>query len=246
MSSIGFPVQSLDEMKSLAKQAVAKAGETLKVPGVGFYRPWSPGAGVELWGHTNEQVQILGMEPHFSGEARMRVRLTKRVVHPKNTVLEGAFYGWANPHSGLTTDGDYPFSFNVPDYRMHDGLTLPVEVSVQLAAFPNELLAFESREAARSSNTWMKDMAGEACIPTGTFLPGGKIMDPPKPEIMFAGTVLATSQLRNPATGQPFFWAKVRTLGGELDVVADPAAVKGTVKKNGIVGSMCWLSGRIK
>ncbi len=176
----------------------------------------------------------------------MTVRLLNRVIHPKNTVLQGAFHGWANPHAGLTPDGDYPFCFSVPDYRMHDGLTLPTEVSVQLAAFPNELLAFDNREVVRSSNTWMKDMAGEACIPTGTFLPGGQKIDPPKPEIMFAGTVLDTSQLTNPVTRQPFFWARVRTLGGELDVVADPTAVKGTIKKNGIVGSMCWLSGRIK
>ncbi|HLC10530.1 MAG TPA: hypothetical protein VJL56_01645 [Candidatus Bathyarchaeia archaeon] len=56
---------------------------------------------------------------------------------------------------------------------------------------------------------------------------------------MFCATVQDTSQLTNPVTGQPFFWARVRTLGCELDVVADPAIVKGTIKKNSIIGSMC-------
>src|SRR3989442_5905283 len=98
----------------------------------------------------------------------------------------------------------------------------------------------------RSSNTGTNQMAPESCMQSGLFLPGGEKIDPPKPEIMFCGTVQDTSQLTNPVTGQPFFWARVRTLGGELDVVADPTIVKGIIKKNGIIGSMCWLSGRIK
>jgi hypothetical protein len=246
MSSIGFPLQTIDEMKILAKRAVAQATQTLTLPGLGHYRVWSPGAGVELWGHVNPQIQILGLEPHFSGQARMKVRLLKRVLHPKNTILEGAFYGWANPHIGATAEGDYPFCFSAPDYRMHDALTLPCEVSVQLAAFPREVLAFENQDQAKSSNTWMSKMAPESCIPTGTFLPKGGQIDPPNPEIMFRGTVQESSRLTNPDTRQQFFWARVRTLGGELDVVADPSIVKGTIKKGGTIGSMCWLSGRIK
>src|SRR3989475_11434268 len=81
---------------------------------------------------------------------------------------------------------------------------------------------------------------------SGIFYQKGKKMAPPNPEIMFCGTVQDTSRLTNPITGHPFFWARVRTLGGELDVVADPAIVKGTIKKNGIIGSMSWLSGRIQ
>ena len=246
MSSIGFPIQTIEEVKVLGKRAVAQATQTLTIPGLGHYRVWSPGAGVEIWGHVNPQIQILGLEPHFNGEARMQVRLVKRVLHAKNTILEGAFYGWANPHAGVTADGDYPFCFSAPDYRMHDTLTLPCEVSVQLVAFPREFLAFENQDQARSSNTWMSQMAPESCIPSGLFLPGGGKIDPPKPEIMFRGTVQETSRLTNPDTGLHLCWARVRTLGGELDVVVDPTIVKGTIKKSGTVGSMCWLSGRIK
>ena len=176
----------------------------------------------------------------------MRVKLVNRVIHLKDTVLEGAFYGWANPLGGVTTDGDYPFCFSAPDYRLHDKVRLPSEVTVQLAAFPNEILAFENQEAMRSSNTWMNQMAPESCIPSGLFLPGGGTIDPPKPQMMFCGTVQETSRLTNPVAGQQFCWARVRTLGGELDSVVDPTIVKGTIKKNGTVGSMCWLSGRIK
>lgn len=246
MSSIGFPIQNIDEMKALGKRAVADARETYQVPGVGYYRRWSPGSGVEIWVHVTEKMEIVGMEPHFSGNARMKVRLSKRILGSKNAILEGSFYSWANPHRGVTDQGDYPFCFTAPNFRLHDGMELPREVPVQLAAFPHELLVFDNREQVKSSNTWMKQMASESCIPTGLFLPGGQKKDPPMSEIMFSGTVQETSPVTNPVTGQSFVWAKVRTLGGELDLVADPAAVKGTIKKKSIVGSTCWLSGIIK
>src|SRR2546428_6126401 len=98
----------------------------------------------------------------------------------------------------------------------------------------------------QSSNTWMTQMAPESCIPSGLFLQKAQKMAPPKPEIMFCGTVQDTSQLTNPMTGHPFVWARVRTVGGELDVVTDPAIVKATIKKNGIMGSISWLSSRIQ
>jgi len=127
MTSIGFPAQSVDEFKVLAKRAVTQAAQTITIPGIGYYRQWSPGAGVELWVDVNQQIQILGLNPHFDEKARMRVRLVNRVLHPNDTVLEGAFYGWANPRAGATTEGDYPFCFSAPDYRLHDKMTLPSE-----------------------------------------------------------------------------------------------------------------------
>lgn len=44
---------------------------------------------------------------------------------------------------------------------------------------------------------------------------------------------------------QEFCWAKVRTLGGEMDVVADPQILEGFLVKDGVVSGSFWLSGRI-
>jgi hypothetical protein len=49
----------------------------------------------------------------------------------------------------------------------------------------------------------------------------------------------------NPHTQQAFWWARVRTLGGEFDVVADPEIVEGTIVQGGVIGGSAWLSGRI-
>lgn len=96
-SSLGFPVQSVDDFRKLAKRAIVEAAQTVQVPGVGWYRQWSLGGGAELWVQANLKKEILGMHPHFNGDARMPVRLVKRVLHARNTILDGAFYGWANP-----------------------------------------------------------------------------------------------------------------------------------------------------
>ena len=246
MSAIGFPVATPTDFGNLAVQSAKSAQQNFSVPGVGSYRLWSPGNGVELWAQLDKENKLIGLHPHFSGRARMQVQLVKRVAHPKDTVLDGAFYAWANPHNGTTTDGDYPFCFSSPDHRLHDNLKLPAEASVQLAAFPDRLYAYDDEKQMRSSGHWTKDMAPESCIPSGTFHPKTGTLDPPNPDIMFCGKVREASKLTNPATGLQFYWALVRTLGGELDVVADPSTVSGTIKTGGIVETRSWMSGRLK
>jgi hypothetical protein len=87
--------------------------------------------------------------------------------------------------------------------------------------------------------------APKSLIPSGLFTPSGKIKEPPLAEIIFNGRVVETARVANPVTGQKFYWARVHTLGGELDVVADPQIVQGNVVQDGIVNGTFWLSGRL-
>lgn len=240
MSTIGFPVQTNQDFERLARQAVA-SGETIEAPG-GSYCVWSPGGGIELWAQRDLQGQLIGLNPHFSGKARMQVGLTGRVQRPQASALDGAFYGWAGAPADEPESGEYPFVFDAPDYRAYDALQLPTVGMVQLAAFAHHLTAVKNERAMRG---WMRSMAPESCIPSGTFRPGGGTIDPPKAEVIFCGRVLETDRLINPDTQHAFYWARVRTLGGEFDVVADPAVVQGAIVKDGIVGGTCWLSGRL-
>ncbi|HLW02210.1 MAG TPA: hypothetical protein VKT82_26380 [Ktedonobacterales bacterium] len=244
MSTIGFPFQGREGFDRLARQA-AEFGETIASPG-GSYRVWAPGAGAELWAQRNEQGTLIGLNPHFSGKARMRVGLTRRIHYPQSSALDGAFYGWAGAPDEDAESGEFPFVFDTPDYRSYDALSLPRVVTVQLVAFMHSLTAFEHEEAMGASDGWMNWMAPESCIPNGIFTPDGTIIEPPKAEIIFCGRVLETARLVNPFTQQAFYWALVRTLGGEMDVVADPEVVQGTIIKDGIVGGTCWVSGRVK
>jgi hypothetical protein len=235
MTTLGFQASANDEFADLALTASTQ-GEPIQVSGGTYYR-WSPGAGVELWAQADQDGQLIGLNPHFSGAARMRVGLIKRVARERDSVLDGAFYGWAGATGNAPDEGQYPFACDVPDFKRHERLALPTIVTVQLAAFAHTLQAFESDEAYQAANTYK--MAVESCIPSGTF------SKPPQSMVIFNGHVLTTARLTNPHTERVFYWARVRTLGGEFDVVADPEIVEGTITQGGVIGGSVWLSGLI-
>lgn len=234
MSTIGFPVETVQDFTHLAQEA-ARRGERLEAFDGACYRLWSVGGGIELWAQVNPKGETIGLNPHFSGQARMPIRLMKRVKRPRNNPLDGAFEGHAK----------CPIVFDSPDYGVHVSLALPKDGIVQLVAFAVTLQAFENETEMRSTEGWMKSRAVESMIPSGTFTPQRRLVVPPNSEIIFCGSVLDTARIVNPFTNKQFLWAKTRTFGGELDLLADPLIVKGTIKRNGIIGSSCWLSGRI-
>jgi hypothetical protein len=90
----------------------------------------------------------------------------------------------------------------------------------------------------------VRGFAAESFIPSGMFA-----LDPSKPhtpraEAIFTGHVLSTEVLLNAQTGRSFHHARVKTLGGEFDVVADPEVVKGEPVAGGVVQGSFWLTGR--
>ena len=237
MSSIGFPFSTNEEFADLAMTA-ATQGEPVQVSGGMYYR-WSPGAGVELWAQADQDGRLIGLNPHFNEAARMGVGLINPIARERDSALDGAFYGWADPAENAPDNGEYPFAFDLPDFKRHDRLALPAIVNVQIAAFAHTLTVFESEEAFHARGSDEMKMAAESCIPSGTF------SSPPKSTVIFNGHVLEAAQLTNPHTQQMFWWARVRTLGGEFDVVADPEIVESAIIQGGVIGGSVWLSGRI-
>lgn len=243
MSTLGFQIGTPQDFADLARWA-AESGKAIELSGGEQYIVWSPGDGIELWAQVDQRGELIGMNPHFSGDARMRAHLIKRFSRPEDGPLDGAFYGRAGFSGDGPEDGLYPFAFDAPDFRTYDARRPPANVTVQLAGFARELKAFADEQALRAKGSLM---AVESCIPSGTFTPGpgGGPIDPPKSEVIFYGRVLETAQLVNSLTHLPFYWARVRTLGGEFDMLADPEVVEGTIVKDGIVGGLFWLSGRL-
>lgn len=241
-SSIGFPLETSIELLELAAQA-AKNGVPIEA-GRGTYIRWSTSVGAELWAQADPDGNLMGLNPHYSGDAKLRVRLEDRIVYPGAPVLDGAFYGWANPDSSRAERGDYPLVFDTPDYDLHRLLELPAVMDVQLSAFARELHAFGGETEYRASR-WGETFAAESFVPSGLFKPDGESVDPPQADAIFVGHVLGTSLLTNPVTGAEFYWARVRTLGGEVDVVADPKVLRGSLVEGGVVWGWFWLSGRL-
>lgn len=243
MTALGFAVTTEQDFRHYVYQA-SEFGQKVEAAH-GSYTLWTPGNGIELWVQTNLHRRIMGMNPHFTGKTRIQVELTRRIMRHEYTILDGAFYAWNRTTTRAGTSEAYPFVFDVPDYDTHDELSLPCPRYIQLAAFAHELQAFESDEAYLASQKEGMKFAVESFIPSGLFTRGGTAKEPPPAQALCSGHVLETRKLINPITEQKFYWARVHTLGGEIDVVADPQVVQGNIVRNGVIRGIFWLSGRL-
>jgi hypothetical protein len=242
LASIGFPVRSEAEAYALVSKA-AEHGRIVQTA-KGDYVAWTDTTGAELWVQRDTSGGLIGFAPHFFGKTGRRVGLQARITRPASTALDGAFYGWANPQDESSESGDYPFVFDAPDYRSHDKLRLPARAQVQLTAFAHELSAHSSEEQYYASQKGLA-YAAEAFVPSGLFSAQPDAEAPPQALAIFAGRVLQFEHMMNAITGTPFAWMQVNTLGGEVDVVADPSIIQGQVVLAGVVFGSFWLSGRI-
>jgi hypothetical protein len=242
-STIGAVVRTEDEFVGLARRA-ATEGDALAT-GRGAYYRLTDASGAELWAQVLAGGDLVGLAPHFAGRTTFRLRLSERVERDTDSPLDGAFLAWA-PHDDdddtLVDDGMFPVVFDIPDGGAHDALALPAVIDVQLAAFAHEV-EFHSDDAeyAASQDDEIK-FAAESFIPSGTFVDDDT---PPSAMAAFSGHVLDTRELTNGWTGSTFLWARVRTLGGEIDVVADPEIVTGSAAVGGVVQGEFWLSGQL-
>ena len=260
LSSIGFQVKSQKALKDLARQAVEK-GEAI-AGGAGHYYRWRLEGGSELWVHVDEEGGVVGIEPHFNGPARMAVTLRERVARSPSA-MDGGFEAAAEAAAGAL----HPFLFDVPDYARHAGLGLPARVTVQLAAFAHSLEAFPDAVAFAAAQRGAEvAFTAETLIPVSVFAPQARPAPEIPPELadflgemgaepaalplpeavaLLSGVVVETESRLNPAGSALFRHARVRTAGGEVDVVADPRIVQGEVVTGGVIYGDCWLSGRL-
>jgi hypothetical protein len=242
LSSIGFPVGTDEEAQALVGR-VANDADELDTPD-GCYLRYADASGAELWLHMDAEGVVVDMHPHYAGRAAMPVAVTRRVPRADGGPLGGAFHGWADPGADDPESGAYPFVFDAPEAALHAELELPCVTEVQLAAFAHELTVFGDADAYAEANEGRElPYAAESFIPSGLFVTG----DEPEPaaEAFFTGTVLAARGRMNETTGDAFWWARVRTLGGEIEIVADPVLLTGPVTPGAVVQGSFWLSGRL-
>ena len=243
MSAIGFEVETEQQFQEYASLALAR-GEALRTDS-GVYIKWAPGHGIELWAQGDKDKTFVGLNPHFTGGGRMQVRLIERVTRPDDSSLDGAFYAWAGPDESGQMEGLFPFVFDCPDFDSHSGLDLPCLSDVQLAAFAHSIDVYEDDEHFASSQDSEPAFAAESFIPAGLFPSDAESVSTRKAYAVLQGHVLAASLIKNPATEREFHWALVKTLGGDIDVLADPDIVESEIRTGNVISGYFWLSGRL-
>jgi hypothetical protein len=212
------------------------------------------GAGAEMWAWVTE-AGAAGCNPHFDGEARMRVIVESVSQEPGQ--LDGSLRGWclgdpARPERAYEfeeplppeaeMDGWFPLRVDLP--LLDPGARPPERsvVTLQVAGFAHRMACYPDEPALRATGS---PMAAESFIPSGLFLPGGGEPEQLRAEGLLTGTVTATELRTNPATGVPFRWLALTTYNASLDLVADPAIIQGEPVVGGIVEGTFWLSARI-
>ncbi len=246
LSDIGFPTPDEQAVNEMIMH-VLELAKPIKCE-QGFYLKFSDASGAEIYLQGNFDQELVGFNPHFAGKSRRKVGLTRKIERDSSE-LDGGFHGWANPfETDSEISGEYPFVFDVPDFRIVEIENLPFVREIQLTAFAsNDFKVFASEEDYYASQEDDAKLASKSFIPSGLFLPdaNNSEIDPPRPVGIFAGEIKEYEVKTNELSGHQFYWFLVETLGGETDVVVDPKFVTEQPHIGGIISGQFWLSGKI-
>jgi hypothetical protein len=241
LSNIGFNIDTEDEFAALIEKSFETASQ-IEVPW-GFYIHFIDSSGAELWTQLNLDGEFIGFHPHFHGNSRRVVSLTKE-IEGEESELDGMFYAWANPKEPNDPEsGEYPFVFNVPDIKVLNRLEYPSIREIQLTAFSIDLEFYPNEDDYYGSQDEELQFAVESFMPIGLFSEDEE--ETPEPYAVFSGVVQQSEVRTNQMTGEKFYWMLVDTLGGEVDVVASTDLCESLPNPLSIIQGQFWLSGRI-
>ena len=238
LSDIGFPIGSNEELNKLIESWLQNAAP---IPASkGFYLKYSDQSGAEIYLQMNHSEELMGFNPFFAGKSQRNVFVSS-LIERDTSEMDGGFYVWANG----TADGkgDYPFVFDVPDIFSSE-IALQTPCEIQLNAFAtNDLEMFASEEEFNSSQQSEPKFAMQSFIPIGLF--GKPEGVPPQAHGKFSGIVKEFDVKVNTFTGKKFYWFLAETLGGDIDIVSDPAYIKKEPQVGSILSGSFWLTGKV-
>jgi hypothetical protein len=208
------------------------------------YVVWTPGEGIELWVQMTPQETIVGCSPFFSGVGRMRMGVMQ-IAETPNRPTDGFFQGWASPDRSQIDSGLYPFAVSVPDFLLvKDKVLVSSTIELQVSAFASSLHSYQDADEFRRRPLSDEEahLSPEAFIPVGVL---DETNGTPRAEAVFTGHIHSAEVRANPVSGRKFHALVVQTLGGVVDVVADPSTVTGLPVVGGVVYGTFWLAARL-
>jgi hypothetical protein len=248
LSDIGFPTPDEQAVNEMIMH-VLEVAKPIQNPR-GFYLVYTDSSGAEIYLQGNFNQELVGFNPHFAGKSRRVVSLTK-AIERDSSELDGGFHAWANPSDeNVEISGEYPFVFDVPDFRAIEIAEFPQITQIQLTAFAsNDFKVFANEEDYQNAQDSELKYASKMFVPSGLFAFDEKDnsvdLSVVRPVGMFAGEIKEFELKTNELSGEKFYWIFVETLGGDVDVVIDPKYVPVEPNTGGIVSGTFWLSGRI-
>ena len=245
--SVGFRDRNAVDLYNTYVQ-MCEHGEIVETKSAKYLR-WSVGENLELWTRVKDRGPEMLYHSYYAGDARMTVALLEKTPRRKETFSDGAFYCRSSASAGAGwIAGRAPFVFDTPYFHRYDDLQLPRLAAVQLTAFSFAMRGFADEEEYEEA--YPADERGycwdyKHFVPACMVEPRGEGDELQAACAEVSGYVLDSGILTNPITGLDFCWAKVETIGGEVDVVCSPDRLSGYLVKDGIAVTNCYLYGRL-
>lgn len=246
-SSVGFRDRSTAEFYDTYLQ-LCENGEIFETKNAKYLR-WAVGDNLGLWTRVKDSKPEMHYHPFFEGDARMVVALLEKTPRRKELFSDGAFFCRSSASAGNGwVAGRAPFVFDTPCFHRYDDLQIPRLATVQLAAFAFTMKGYADEE--EFDVDYPEDEQGccwdyKHFVPVSMIEPRGEDNELQPAGAEVSGYVLDSGILTNPSTGIDFCWAKVETIGGEVDMVCAPERLDGYIVKGGIAVANCHLSGRL-
>jgi hypothetical protein len=246
-SDVGFTDRNAVELYDVYLN-LCEHGEMIDANG-SKYLKWSPGERLELWTRVEGGKPEMLFYSYYAGDARMTVALLEKTARAEPTLSDGAFLCRGSAFEGENwIAGRVPFVFDTPDYHRYDGLTLPRVCSVQLTGFAYTVNGYEDEDAY--DEDYPADDEGYTWdyrhfVPSYMLNPLSENGELQCGVAEVSGFVSDTGIITNPITGRDFCWARLDTIGGEIDLVCAPERLSGYLVRGGVATSSCYLYGRL-
>jgi len=254
-SSIGLAADGQDGFVRLIDQVMEGAVDDAPATPPARHVRWTDASGASVAIHADAPPEIACVTPYFVSPSptRWRVRTHAAALDPECAHCGGADCDVLDDAGELVTRTTAQWLHFVP-YRtwLADGTRdFPLEV----VAFAHQASFFATEQAFSDGQAaWFGDepmaatgkpmrLATESFMPTGMFAEAGATVGE-RAVVLFAGRVESVARPVNALTSRSFLHARVATLPGALDVVADPAVLEGTPAVGALALVSGWLVGR--
>ncbi|MDQ6650767.1 MAG: hypothetical protein M3Z02_11740 [Actinomycetota bacterium] len=194
---------------------------------------WTDPSGARFSVQVSNEPALVGSRPSYAGRTRLPFRAVRWVR--EDTVVGDVLAG---------DEVVYPLAVEIENPVAARRLDLAEVVAVAVTAFAEVLTVHADETAFRTAQTAEPRFAAQSLVPSGLVSADGAPRDP-RAEILMNGRVGAALPRRNGHTGRTFWHAAVRTLGGDLDVVAAPEQVPDGLALGNIVSGSFWVVGRL-
>ncbi len=249
-SSMGLKVKSKEDFNALLKKTKEK-GKRIPTD-FGSYAKWEMGNGFEFWGKIDKSDYFYDFNPHFSGNSRIKAKMGK--IINKNLWKKNEKYLKCMINLDDEEYRAIPIMFDSPDIESYDKIKRSQDISISVSGIAYDIGVYEDvndffkleSNAHSKTNSARKELNNK----TELFLPLGALKRnlfkaKLKTKAFIAGYVLDTKIIENEYSKLTTCWAKVKTLGGEIDILVDEEILERKIYKGSYVVGFFWLSGRI-